>query len=545
MSAWWKPFSIFGRRRMWLILGYLTTSVVILTTLFLVLSAAAHAAVGINPTINFQGRLLTSTGAVVPDGYYNIEFKIYQDGDGTTAGDTGGTLKWTEDYINNGGTSGVQVTNGFLSVNLGSITAFGTSIDWNQDTLWLSMNVAGTATTCTAFGTGTCLADGEMLPMKRLTSTPYSLNSGLLGGKSAGNFTQLGQGLQTDASNNSSIYINKTGTGNIAQFQNAATDVFTISNAGDLSLGSNAAHNISVAASASNIVGKQLTLAAGSGGSGTGAGGGTLTLRGGDAGGTNGNGGNLELYGGNGTGTGVDGVVQIGSGSDDGHTTVLTLDQAASAPTSTIPGSMYYNTTLGRVQCYQTGGWGDCTNRPDVYVDLAPSYSGAVDSGSSLGTLSTGFCSGSLAINDGSNSQPSVCGSTETANYYHWTSSETTAQTRDIFVTYKLPADFKSFVSGSTSLLAKTDSTDASAVYQIYRKNGTGLTACGGSTSVSTGVQTTWQSVAAINHAGGDDDDPADCSFVAGDSIVFKITLSSMNSANAYLSDLDFAYSNN
>jgi len=530
---------------MWLILAQIATSVVILTTMFLVLSTSAHAAAGINSTINFQGRLLTSTGAVVPDGYYNMEFRIYQDGDGTTAGDTGGTLKWTEDYINNGGSSGVLVTNGFLSVNLGSITAFGSSIDWNQDTLWLSMNVAGTASDCTTFGDGSCLADGEMLPMKRLTSTPYSLNSGLLGGKSAGNFTQLGQGLQTDASNNSSIYINKTGTGNIVQLQNAATDVLTISNSGDLSLGSNASHNISVAAAAVDTAGKQLTLAAGSGGSGSGADGGTLTLRGGDAGGTDGNGGNLELYGGNGTGTGVDGVVQIGSGSDDGTTTLLTLDQSASSPTTEVLGSMYYDTTLGRVQCYQAAGWGDCTNRPDVYVSLVPRYSGAVDSGSSLGTLSTGFCSGSLAINDGSDSQPNVCGSTETANYYHWTSSETTAQTRDIFVTYKLPADFTSFVANSTSLLAKTDTTDASAVYQIYRKTSSGLTACGGSTSISTGAQSSWQSAAAINHDGGDDDDPADCSFAAGDSIVFKITLSSANDANAYLSDLDFAYSNN
>ena len=53
----------------------------------------AQAAAGINKTINFQGRLLNAQGAVVADGNYNMEFKIYQDGPGNVAGDTGGTLK--------------------------------------------------------------------------------------------------------------------------------------------------------------------------------------------------------------------------------------------------------------------------------------------------------------------------------------------------------------------------------------------------------------------------------------------------------------------
>ena len=43
----------------------------------------AHAAVGINKTLNYQGRLLTNTGAVVPDGTYNMKFRLYQDGAGT------------------------------------------------------------------------------------------------------------------------------------------------------------------------------------------------------------------------------------------------------------------------------------------------------------------------------------------------------------------------------------------------------------------------------------------------------------------------------
>ena len=85
----------------------------------LMFTYAARAAEGVNQTLSFQGRLLQSTGAVVPDGHYNIQFKIYQDGTGTAVDNPGGSLKWTETHINNGGTSGVFIKNGQFSVNLG------------------------------------------------------------------------------------------------------------------------------------------------------------------------------------------------------------------------------------------------------------------------------------------------------------------------------------------------------------------------------------------------------------------------------------------
>src|SRR5712664_3329855 len=83
--------------------------------------ATAHAATGVSQQVNFQGRLFNSQGATVPDGYYNIEFKIYQDGDGQCVGDTtgspAGSIKWTEDWLN-ANSQGVLVKNGFLSVQL-------------------------------------------------------------------------------------------------------------------------------------------------------------------------------------------------------------------------------------------------------------------------------------------------------------------------------------------------------------------------------------------------------------------------------------------
>jgi hypothetical protein len=154
--------------------------------------STVFAAAGINQQINFQGRLLNSAGATVPDGFYNIQFKVYQDGDGQSVGNTtgspAGTLKWTENYLNNA-SQGVKVQNGFLSVQLGSVNAFGSSIDWNQSTLWLSMNIGSTNGSCTPFSS--CTPDGEMIPMQAMTTAVYALNALQLGGLTAASFGQL------------------------------------------------------------------------------------------------------------------------------------------------------------------------------------------------------------------------------------------------------------------------------------------------------------------------------------------------------------------
>ncbi|HEX5456376.1 MAG TPA: carbohydrate binding domain-containing protein [Candidatus Saccharimonadales bacterium] len=1017
----------------------------VFSLLILIFTTPASAASGINQEINFQGRLLNSQGAVVADGYYNIEFKIYQDGDGQTAGDTtgspSGALKWTEDYLNANG-NGVEVRNGFLSVQLGSITPFGSNIDWNQDTLWLSMNIGGTGTSCTPFSS--CSPDGEMLPMKRLTSTPYAINSGLLGGLSSAQYIQLAQGLQTDASNNNSLYINKTGSGNIVDLQSSGVESFTINNTGDIDFGSNADHSISINAAAAGAAGKSLTIAAGDGGSGgAAASGGDLALEGGDAQGTgNANGGNVTISGGSGVGAGTSGLVilsaatfstsmndpncftggalvassctlsastinnksgavigfsqpgqtatlptpdnttagrvfyiaaapgssnftlsvnsggtgnevamrenttatmvwngsawgaagassstdlqaaydntlqsagnaelvvshtpytngltirdssvnpvngplvsiqtnsaatlfstnsnvteyasdagaeveggssstfpsstwssigsatvgryttvgdyiatgkasvstdttaaagdgvknildapltanqhynvsfsarllsgaftdmaiyysadgstqsvacntsqniitsgwskincsftapssgittgnailikqtsatartfyidnlsvtiaadfnyatdggvddnsgfstnwpavgsatvtrstsigndasdsaqvvttgsgqgvsnalsvaplknslyrvtvyaasttsgfnnftvrytpdggtnvtdcvdyntqtiassttsftkvtcymetdattasspyiyftqtdstgrtfyvdtfsltlatdttpnvQIGGGSYGGPTTLFTLDSSASAPIASdneaLLGSMYYDTTLGKIQCYEASGWGSCGSSPNSIVTISPEYTNAVLHGTGIGTMTSDFCSDVLHINDGTSSQPTICGTNETFNFYKWTSPQATAQTYSIYVSYQLPDTFKSFSSGQTSLMGRTDSSDATVEYDVYRENSvTGLAQCGSTVSVSNGSVSSWQVGTADGAA-----DPSTCGFSPGDSIVFKIDVIASQNADAYVSNLNFIFSNN
>jgi hypothetical protein len=143
-----------------------------------------HAAAATSSTINFQARLLTAAGNVVPDGQYNVEFKLYNassssgSSQGSCSGDS--ACVWTETRVT---ANKVRTVNGYLTVNLGSVTAFG-AINWDQD-LWLTMNIGGT---------GTASWDGEMTPRLKLTAVPYAFTAGKLVGGTGANTTTLNTG---------------------------------------------------------------------------------------------------------------------------------------------------------------------------------------------------------------------------------------------------------------------------------------------------------------------------------------------------------------
>ncbi len=236
--------------------------------------------------------------------------------------------------------------------------------------------------------------------------------------------------------------------------------------------------------------------------------------------------------------------IQVGGGVNGGPTTLFTLDKGASAPIASdndaLLGSMYYDTTLGKLQCYEADGWGACGSSPDNIVTISPEYTNAVLHGTGIGTMTSDICSDTLNINDGSSGQSTICGSNETYNFYKWTSPQASAQTYGIYVTYQLPSTFKSFTSGQTSLMGRTDSANATVNYQVYRNDPTsGLTACGSSVSVSTGLQSSWQ----VGYASGAAD-PSTCGFAPGDSIVFKISITASQNANTYVGNLNFSFSN-
>ena len=136
-------------------------------------------------TINFQARLESSAGNIAANGTYNVEFKLYNasSSSGSTQGScTGDTAcLWTEDYLVSA-SNGVQVVNGYLTTNLGSITAFPSNMNWNQQ-LWLTMRIGSTGSSPTW--------DTEMNPRRLLTATPYSFQAGELSTTNGSNVATL------------------------------------------------------------------------------------------------------------------------------------------------------------------------------------------------------------------------------------------------------------------------------------------------------------------------------------------------------------------
>lgn len=214
---------------------------IFVTTVIAALSITANtetASAATANTLNFQGRLLTNTGARVPDGSYNIQFNLY-----TVA--SGGTTEWTETHTGQGGNP-ITVSNGYFSVYLGDATTgnpFPGTINWDQEH-WLGMTVRGTSALC-AFA-ACSPADAEMSPRFKLTAVPYAFRAGALvdsGGnaKTADQFAQLApSSVQTANAAIAALRINQTGAGGLLQLQGNGTDSFTVDKTGNVAASGNA-----------------------------------------------------------------------------------------------------------------------------------------------------------------------------------------------------------------------------------------------------------------------------------------------------------------
>jgi hypothetical protein len=171
---------LYGRTMMPFLLA-LFGVISILASMYFMPASTVNAAA--NNTINFQARLLTASGGIVADGTYNVEFKLYNassssgSSQGSCTGDT--ACLWTETRTT---TNRVTVKAGYLSVALGSVTAFPTTINWDQN-LYLTMNIGGTGTSPTW--------DGEMNPRLAVTSVPYAFRAGQLASLAGSNEATL------------------------------------------------------------------------------------------------------------------------------------------------------------------------------------------------------------------------------------------------------------------------------------------------------------------------------------------------------------------
>ncbi|MDF1497658.1 MAG: hypothetical protein P1P90_06450, partial [Patescibacteria group bacterium] len=193
----------------------------------------AHAAEGISHTINYQGKLMDSTGTLVSDGDYDIKFVIYDSA-------TGNNQLWSASTTNGlptgtSSTVSVAVTSGLFSILLGDTSgnqvAFPDSL-FNNDTLYLGITIG---------------ADSEMTPRKRLSAVPYAYNSEMLQGQYASgtslgsdaNLFALNQASSTSAyATRTALYVETQGGDNEKDFlvrgNDGTNDVFSISRQGNV-----------------------------------------------------------------------------------------------------------------------------------------------------------------------------------------------------------------------------------------------------------------------------------------------------------------------
>ena len=144
----------------------------LVTIVYLSFPINANATTGINPQINFQGKLVTSSGTNVADSNYSVTFSLY-----TVS--TGGTALASE-------TDSVSTTNGIFQVTFSSLLS---GVDFNQYPLYLGIKVG---------------SDAEMTPRILFTAVPYAFESQQVNGLT----------VTDNGANTLSIAANKTFTVN-------------------------------------------------------------------------------------------------------------------------------------------------------------------------------------------------------------------------------------------------------------------------------------------------------------------------------------------
>ncbi len=153
--------------------GILTVFLVSALLACFAFSSSASALQTVPYKMNFQGRLTDASGNAMPNGTYNMKFRIY---DALTSG----TQQWTETRANSA-TTGVTVVNGLFSVQLGDVTSLPVAIFTNQNLYFeIELPTPGTAT-CTGASCES-YTEGPMGPRNKLGTSAYAFNSDTLDG---------------------------------------------------------------------------------------------------------------------------------------------------------------------------------------------------------------------------------------------------------------------------------------------------------------------------------------------------------------------------
>ncbi|OYW84029.1 hypothetical protein B7Z17_04745, partial [Candidatus Saccharibacteria bacterium 32-49-10] len=188
--------------------------------------------------MNFQGRLMDSTGTPKTDGVYNMKFRIY---DATT----GGTLLWSEERAVSSST-GVTLTGGLFSTQLGDVSSLPPNIFTNQN-LYFEVELPTPATATCSTAACAVYTEGPMTPRNKLGSSAYAFNADTIDGIDGANLGQL------DANN---VW---TGTSAI---RTTSSTAFQVQKAGgsDTLLSADTSSNRLVIGNAASATGADVTL---------------------------------------------------------------------------------------------------------------------------------------------------------------------------------------------------------------------------------------------------------------------------------------------
>lgn len=256
------------------------------------------AVTGINPQINFQGKLVNTDGTNVTTNKTLI-FTIYDD-------PSAGTNLWTETDV-------VTVTDGIFRTTLGDGTTMPGSIDFNTDNLYLGIKVSTEAS--------------EMTPRVRFTAVPYAFNAlkvaGLTVTNTTGTFTLAADKILTV--NNTLTFAGTdsqtiTFQGTDTYVGRATSDTLT-----NKTIGSTGLIFSGTTTDIQSVSGESLTLQAA----------GTSEI-------------STVQIGAGGSGSATPDFLGLDVKSDTGD------------PAGGFEGAMYYNTFDNKFRCYQGAGWTDC-----------------------------------------------------------------------------------------------------------------------------------------------------------------------------------------
>jgi len=501
------------RQRSRFVIGFAILAIIFGAIFGVTLSSDSHAVQSVPYQMNFQGRLNSSTGAPMPNGTYNMRFRIYSVA-------SGGSSVWSEQRSVYGGTGVTVTTGGLFSVQLGAFSSLPPAIFNSSTSLYLEVELPTPATATCSTSSCESYSEGPMTPRNPIASSPSAINSDLLDGLDSSAFAAATGGsgyIQNQSGSSQTADFRISGTGSASALQAASLDVRSVNAGSTLTIGGTYAGTISLAAdtaiggtfftilSATTVIESdsasafhvQNTAAGRIFGVDTSSG---MALLGDASAQT----GTLRLY-----------------NSTNNNTVTLVSGASAANFTLTLPTSLG---TSGQCLSDTTGtgtlGWASCGGgggSTAKRVTLAPEYAGAIlraDGSNNNGTMVTDFISGLTS------------GQGYKHNFYQWTTAQATAQDYNIVVSEQLPSDFNAtteFNAGSWKVWTYVDNTtDATMTMTVYDQD---MTACASAVSIESG-STGWQQITL-----SDFDTTGSCDFTANSMLTIDIMLSSKSPA--------------